>query len=98
MIVQVVYLEVQEGKLPDFLAETSANVLASLQEPGITRFDLLQLEQEPLKFMLYEVYRTPQDLEAHRLTPHYLRWRERGAPLLSGERVRKVYQLIEMDA
>ena len=70
MIVQVVYLVVQANRLDDFLTEASANARASLLEAGVTRFDLLQQADDPLKFMLYEVYRNQTDLDAHRLTPH----------------------------
>ncbi|MCX6083187.1 MAG: putative quinol monooxygenase [Chloroflexi bacterium] len=95
MIVQVVYLDVQANRLDDFLTEASANARASLLEAGVTRFDLLQQADDPLKFMLYEVYRNQTDLDAHRLTPHFKRWQEMGLPTLSGERVRRMYQLLE---
>ncbi len=96
MIAQVVYLDIIENKLAEFITEITSNALASSREPGITRFDVLQQADNPLKFVLYEVYRTQADLEAHRLTPHYKHWLEVGVPMLSGERTRKMYQMLEL--
>ncbi len=98
MLVQVVHLEVQPQHLQPFLLEVTANLRASRLEPGVIQFDLLQLAAEPHKFMLYEVYRTPADLEAHRHTTHFQRWVEVGVPLLQGDRQRAIYQIIDPDA
>jgi autoinducer 2-degrading protein len=94
MLVQVVYLEVSPDKMDAFLAEATANVHASRQEPGVERFDLLQQADSSHKFMLYEVYTGPEALEAHRGTPHFKHWVEFGVPLLVGERVRVMYTLV----
>jgi autoinducer 2-degrading protein len=95
MIVQVVNLEVQADKLEIFLAEAMTNLKASRTEPGIVQFDLLQNKDEPTKFMLYEVYKTEEDLEAHRATLHFKRWLEKGVPTLIGPRQRFLYSLVE---
>jgi autoinducer 2-degrading protein len=92
MLIQVVYLEVQPEKLEAFLAEARANVQASRAEAGVIQFDLLQQNDAPTRFMLYEVYRDEAALETHRHTPHFQRWVERGVPLLTGERVRVLYR------
>lgn len=92
MLVQVVYLEVQPEKREAFLAEARANIQASRAETGVIQFDLLQQNNDPTRFMLYEVYRDESALEAHRHTSHFQRWAERGAPLLKGERVRVLYR------
>lgn len=94
MYVQVVYLEVQPELLDTFLAEVTANVVESRKEPGVERFDLLQQADNPHRFMLYEVYRAEADLEAHRQTPHFRRWLEKGVPTLTGERVRVIYRMV----
>jgi quinol monooxygenase YgiN len=95
MIAQVVYLEVQPELLAPLLLEAAANAQASLQEPGVVQFDVLQQVDDPLKFMLYEVYRCAEDLEAHRNTPHFKRWSEVGVPMLNGERTRVLYQTVD---
>lgn len=94
MYVQVVYLEVRPELLETFLAEATANVLESRKEPGVERFDLLQQAEHPHRFMLYEVYHTEADLQAHRQTPHFQRWLEKGVPTLAGERVRVIYHRV----
>lgn len=94
MYIQVVYLEVQPELLETFLAEATANAVESRKEPGVACFDVLQQADNPHRFMLYEVYHAESDLEAHRQTPHFQRWREKGAPTLSGERVRVIYRMV----
>lgn len=93
MYAQVVYLEVKPELLDTFLAEATANAVESRKEPGVERFDLLQQADNPQRFMLYEVYRAESDLEAHRQTPHFKRWLEKGVPTLTGERVRVIYKM-----
>jgi len=95
LLIQVVYLKVQPEKMDIFLAEATANARASLSEPGVVRFDFLQQADAPTKFMLYEVYRSAEALEAHRHTEHFKRWVEKGVPTLVGERVRVIYRNIE---
>jgi len=94
MIVQVVYLEVQTDKMESFLAEVLANAQASRGEAGVIQFDVIQQIDDPSRFMLYEVYQDEAALEAHRHTPHFKQWVERGVPLLKGERVRVMYRQV----
>lgn len=95
MLVQVVYLEIQPEKQDAFLAEARANVQASRAETGVIQFDLLQQNDNPTRFMLYEVYQDEAALEAHRHTPHFQRWAEKGVPLLASDRVRVMYREVE---
>jgi len=37
-----------------------------LTEPGITRFDIVQQQDDPTKFVLIEVYRTYEDPARHK--------------------------------
>ncbi|RJP46296.1 MAG: antibiotic biosynthesis monooxygenase [Anaerolineaceae bacterium] len=92
MLIQVVYLEIQPEKIEAFLTEALANAQASRGEAGVLQFDVLQQNDDPTRFMLYEVYRDEAALEAHRQTLHFQRWAERGVPLLTGERVRVLYR------
>jgi autoinducer 2-degrading protein len=39
------------------------------------RFDVLEHEEEPGRFLLYEAYRTKEDFVRHQQTEHYLRWK-----------------------
>ncbi len=60
----------------DFIAATLKNARATRLEPNNVRFDVLQAVEDENRFMLYEVYKTPEDFTAHQQTEHYLEWRE----------------------
>jgi (4S)-4-hydroxy-5-phosphonooxypentane-2,3-dione isomerase len=47
----------------------------------VAAFDLLHLQDDPTRFILYEMYRSPEAQLAHRETAHYLRWRDTVEPL-----------------
>ena len=47
------------------------NARGSLSEPGIARFDVLQNEEDPTRFMLIEGYRERDAMAAHKDTAHY---------------------------
>ncbi len=52
------------------------NARASINEPGVVRFDVLQQADDPARFILYEVYLSVEDQLKHRETAHYIRWRD----------------------
>ena len=56
-------------------------------EPGNLRFDVSQAEDDPTRFLLYEVYRTKADFAAHQQTDHYLRWKNGVADWMAQPRV-----------
>jgi autoinducer 2-degrading protein len=76
MLVIHVHVRVRPGRIEDFLAATLANAKASLGEPGVLRFDVLQDEADPEHVVLAEVYRDAGDHAAHRQTMHYATWRD----------------------
>ncbi len=87
-----VFIHVKADKLEEFKQATEANANASLQEPGVARFDFLQQSDDPTRFLLVEVYRTPDDANKHKETAHYNRWREAVEPLLAEPRSRIIYR------
>jgi quinol monooxygenase YgiN len=42
----------------------------------MARFDVIQQLDAPTRFVLVEVYRTPQDPARHKETAHYQKWRD----------------------
>ncbi|GAB4563688.1 MAG: (4S)-4-hydroxy-5-phosphonooxypentane-2,3-dione isomerase [Anaerolineae bacterium] len=76
MYVVCVTVWVKPEHVDDFIEATRDNHLNTRQEPGNVRFDVLQAEDDPTRFFLYEVYRSSEDFTRHQQTPHYLRWRE----------------------
>lgn len=76
MHVTFVHVRVAPEHVQDFIAATRANHLASIQEPGNRRFDVLQAPDDPTAFVLYEAYASAADAAAHKQTAHYLAWRD----------------------
>ena len=62
--------------LDAFLDATEQNAVASREEEGIERFDVLTDRTDPHHIVLAEVYRDEAAVAAHKETAHYLRWRD----------------------
>ena len=65
---------------------TIENASNSVQETGIARFDVIQQADDPTRFILVEVYKTPEAPAAHKATAHYLRWRDTVAEMMAEPR------------
>jgi (4S)-4-hydroxy-5-phosphonooxypentane-2,3-dione isomerase len=86
MLVVHVHVRIRPGQVEEFLAATLANARASLAEPGVLRFDVIQDEAEPAHVVLVEVYRDTEASAAHKLTPHYATWRDAVAEMMAEPR------------
>jgi quinol monooxygenase YgiN len=86
MLVVHVHVHVKPEHVAAFQAATLVNARASLQEPGIARFDVVQQADDPARFVLVEVYRTPAAAAAHKETAHYATWRDTVAPMMAAPR------------
>jgi (4S)-4-hydroxy-5-phosphonooxypentane-2,3-dione isomerase len=86
MLVVHVHVQVEPDCIDAFLSATRANASASLREPGIARFDIVQNADDPTPFLLVEAYRTPDAPAAHKATEHYATWRDAVAPLMASPR------------
>jgi len=76
MLIVLVHVHVKPDCLEAFRTASLENARNSIQEPGIARFDVLQDNGDPNRFILNEVYRTEDDPAAHKETAHYKKWRE----------------------
>ncbi len=94
MYIVHVFAQVKPECITQFKQATLENAQASLKEPGIARFDVLQEEGDPSSFVLVEVYRTKEDPARHKETAHYQRWRDTVEDLLDGPRSKRVYSNI----
>jgi quinol monooxygenase YgiN len=74
MLVVHVSVHVKDGYIDAFRAASLENARNSVQEPGVARFDVIQQVDDPTRFMLIEVYRTPDAPGKHKQTAHYARW------------------------
>jgi (4S)-4-hydroxy-5-phosphonooxypentane-2,3-dione isomerase len=86
MLVVHVHARVRAERIPDFLTATQVNAKASLTEPGVLRFDVLQDQADPTHVVLVEVYRDDDASAAHKLTPHYATWRDTVAEMMAEPR------------
>jgi autoinducer 2-degrading protein len=86
MYVVCVTVWVKEGDEDEFVLATLYNARCTRQEPGNRRFDVLRHEEEPGRFLLYEVYDSPDDFQAHQQTTHYLKWRDTVADWMAQKR------------
>jgi (4S)-4-hydroxy-5-phosphonooxypentane-2,3-dione isomerase len=91
MYIVHVFVQVKPEFIEPFMAETMKNAMASCQEPGIARFDVLQEEGNPDRFVLVEVYRTKDDPARHKETQHYQQWRDAVEEMCASPRTKKVY-------
>lgn len=76
MYVVSVTVHVKEAFVQAFIDATLDNARHTRREPNNVRFDVLQAEDDPGRFLLYECYRTKDDFTAHQQTQHYLRWKQ----------------------
>jgi autoinducer 2-degrading protein len=91
MKIVIVHIRVAEGKAEDFIAATLENAGHSLDEPGISRFELLRDEACSSRFVLVEGYRDAEAQAAHKETAHYKKWRDLVEPMMAEPRTRAVY-------
>lgn len=86
MFIVHVFAHVKPEGVDAFKVATLENARNSVQEPGVARFDVIQQQDDPTRFVLVEVYRTPNDAALHKETPHYHVWRDAVADLMAEPR------------
>ena len=86
MLVVHVYVHVKPVQVEAFKQASLENARNSVQEPGIARFDVIQQQDDPTRFVLVEVYRTSDDPCRHKETAHYQKWRDTVADMMAEPR------------
>jgi autoinducer 2-degrading protein len=94
MLITHVQIHVKPESIEAFKQATIENARQSVQEPGVARFDVIQRTDDPARFILVEVYRTPEAQAQHKATQHYLTWRDAVAPMMSEGRSSLQYRNI----
>ena len=97
MLIVHVHVHVNPESVEEFRQATIENARASVQEPGIARFDVMQLEDDATRFVLTEVYRAPEAVAAHKETAHYAKWRDAVEPMMAEPRQRVLYNAVFPD-
>ena len=86
MLIVHVHVHVKPECIEKFKQASVANARASVKEPGIARFDVIQQRDDPTRFVLVEVYRTSEAPAQHKVTAHYATWRDVVAPMMAEPR------------
>lgn len=86
MLVVHVQVHVKPETIEAFKQATLANARESLKEPGVARFDVVQQQDDPTRFLLVEVYRDAAAAAAHKETKHYPVWRDTVAEMMAEPR------------
>ncbi|HOC56619.1 MAG TPA: antibiotic biosynthesis monooxygenase [Verrucomicrobiota bacterium] len=86
MLVVHVHVHVKPQYVEAFKQASLANAIESLKETGIARFDCVQQQDDPTRFVLVEAYRSPEATLAHKETKHYQTWRDAVAPMMAEPR------------
>jgi autoinducer 2-degrading protein len=91
MFIVHVDIQVKQDCIEAFKAASLANARASVQEAGIARFDVLQSQDDPSRFVLVEVYRSTGDPGKHKQTAHYATWASTVETMMAQPRSSKKY-------
>ena len=91
MYVTIVDVLVKKDHVNDFIQASKLNHEASVQESGNRRFDILQSDDNPQQFVLYEAYASEDDAREHKKSTHYLNWRESVADWMERPRTGVTY-------
>jgi autoinducer 2-degrading protein len=92
MIIVHVHVQVKPEMVDAFIKATIENASCSIKEPGVARFDVIRQTDDSTRFILVEVYRTPDDPGKHKETAHYQKWRDTVAEMMAVPRQGLKYQ------
>lgn len=80
MISLIVTVEVDPARVDEFITYITEEAAdARTKEPGCRRFEVSRSVDKPNLFTLAEAYDDLAALEAHRLTPHFILFKERAS-------------------
>jgi quinol monooxygenase YgiN len=95
--IALVNAHVRPERVEDFRQATTLNATESRKEAGVVRFDVVQESEDPTRFVLIEVFRSPAAAASHRETAHYQRWRDAVAEMMAEPRTNKKYVNVSPD-
>jgi autoinducer 2-degrading protein len=73
MFTLLVQVEVRPHLRAEFERAIRDNAVASLaRDPGCLRFEVLQVADDPTRWLFYEVYADEASWQRHRESPHFL--------------------------
>ena len=86
MLIVHVHVHVKPECVEAFKRAARLNARLSLLELGVLRFDVLQQQDDPTRFVLVEIYRDADAAAAHKESAHYPVWRDAVAPMMAEPR------------
>lgn len=86
MLIVHVHVRVKPECVEAFKGATLENARASVREPGIARFDVVQQADDATRFVLVEVYHDADAPSKHKETAHYAKWRDTVASMMAEPR------------
>ena len=86
MVIVHVQVHVHPESAEAFKKATTENARQSLNEPGVARFDVVQQQDDPTRFVLVEAYFSAGGAAAHKETKHYQVWRDTVASMMAEPR------------
>jgi len=92
MLIVQVQIHVKAEFVEAFKEASLANAQASIREPGVARFDVLQQQDDPTRFLLVEAYSNAEAPAQHKETRHYQAWRDAVAPMMAEPRTSVKFQ------
>ena len=86
MNIVLVHVHVKPEFVDAFKQASVENASNSVKEAGIARFDVIQQNDDPTRFILVEVYKDVEASAAHKETAHYAKWRDTVAEMMAEPR------------
>ena len=87
----LVSIKVKAGQVERFEQAMLANAEAAVRdEAGCHMFHVTQVEDDPQRFVLYEVYTDAAALTVHHSTPHFLRFHEEAGDTIEDKSVQRL--------
>src|SRR5436309_15257209 len=91
MQILIVHAHIKTEFIEAFKAATQINAANSIREPGVARFELLQQQDDPARFVLYEAYCDAEAPAKHKESAHYNAWIETVNEMFVAPRTRAFY-------
>ncbi|WP_169972937.1 putative quinol monooxygenase [Tautonia rosea] len=98
MLIVHVHIQVKPDQVEAFKAASVENARNSRREPGVARFDVLQQQDDPTRFVLVEIYRTAEAPAEHKQTAHYQTWAETVADMMAVPRFSVKFDAVDAEA
>jgi autoinducer 2-degrading protein len=86
MNIVLVHIHIKPEFMDGFKQASLENASSSVKEAGVARFDIIQNNEDPVRFVLVEVYRSEEAVAAHKETAHYAKWRDTVAEMMAEPR------------